>query len=456
MPTLEAYAAELFQRYGVGPDGRPVFGVQYPITSLAVKSIVSNQLLYGGVGPGKFSECWYWRPDTASAADRVRLGTSFTSATGTLIHAGTDYADTTATGESVFICNPEWEPENIAKAIDLTIRSLRHYDRTPIPTKRGDQTYWLSDFAWLKQPSDIVKITQTNRPQIGRNPSFEKWSMGTGGIVTPDDWTLAGAAATMARSTTQNRQGQYTVAITRAGTNCTLLQTPGLLDNGVSSNNGLIGETLTVWGRVYATVATQARLTVLDGTQTLYSSYHTGGSAIEALSKSITVAAAATTLQFGIAVESDNAVVYVDKLRLLRTSSVDDTMINDAYDLNEMTLDRDSYKFDQGVLRFFASSPGLGRQWIIHSNRPYSAFDQTRLNAGTADLDVSDAPLETVAIGTAWRLFKGRYGEDDQRTRDARDAYQTLALRHLYREPSQTSGLNLLPTRLAVGARRQP
>ena len=113
MPTLEAYRQEMHQR-SRHATGR----VLETPTSITATTLVIASLATGTVTSGKYGAKWILRPDAASQpADRVRLTTEtgFASATGTLTHAGANYADITATGESIEIL--EYEPYLLDTAI---------------------------------------------------------------------------------------------------------------------------------------------------------------------------------------------------------------------------------------------------------------------------------------------------------------------------------------------------
>jgi hypothetical protein len=430
-----------------------VWGRSVPVTSLTTLNIVCAQLAFGGVSPQKFAEKWAWRPLTASAADRIRRLTDFTSATGTLIHAGTAYADTTATGEVVFIC--EIEPYLIANAIDQAIRNTRRFDVTGIPSRQGQTDYWLtSSHPWIQEPNDILGIVESDRTELGINRHFDSWNtIGTDGVIQPDGWTIAGASATMARSTTGARRSPYTLAITRSGTDCTVLQTAPLLDSGGVTNTDLRGRTLSVVVRVRSTTgaATQIRGTVLDGTQTLYTSYHTATSgSVEELTTPIVVATAATTLQYGVSVEASNTECQLIEAYLVETLS--NSVRTDAY--WELKLQPDEWRFAQnGALKTRLPSTGIGRRWEIKSQRPYPGFDATRLAAGTADQDSQDAPLETVAVGAIYYLYLAKLGKNSETTKTWKSDWDTLRAKHMYIEDGN-AGIQVNRRQLAPAARR--
>ena len=105
------------------------------IASLTTTTAVVTALATGGRSAQEFVEKWMLRRDTATAADRLRRCTSFTSSSGTLTHAGTNYADTTATSESIEIW--DIEPKFVDQAINATLHRLKREDREIFPRTEG-------------------------------------------------------------------------------------------------------------------------------------------------------------------------------------------------------------------------------------------------------------------------------------------------------------------------------
>ena len=371
-----------------------------PITSLTTTTVVCSQLATGTVASGKFEGKWIVRPGAASAADRVRLCTAFTASTGTLTHAGANYSDTTATDENVEIL--EYEPWFYDEAINIALGKLKKRYQGMLPPR---QTYknWTDDLTWLDKPRDIRKIERVYSPQLTQNRYFQNYSTySSSDVLTPDFWTLAGSAATMARSTTQVWKGGSSLAITRAGTDCTISQT---LDHGLNdgvSGDSLRGQTAGMVARTWSAVASQVRLRITDGTDTTNSSYHTGGSGWEELTASHTVNAAAITLTFSVRVETSNTVAYVGEAAG-HTGTVDDTLRRDNY-RSETEWD---WRADQSGSSFPVELPtaGIGSHWRISALRSYPQADWARLAAGSDESVIIDAPLVTVATGALAHLY---------------------------------------------------
>lgn len=454
MTTLAQYRRAMHTR------SRHQAGRTEQIASLTTTTAVVTALATGTVTAGKYGGKWMLRAETANAADRVRLSTEtgFASSSGTLTHAGAVYADTTATSEFLELC--EYEPYLYDDAIQTTLQSLNREDRLEFPTRNGVTHYWLNDASWVTEPRDVLKVTLKTSPVLSRNRYFEQWNtVNTSGIPVPDWWVISGTSATVARSTTQVRTGQYAAAFTRSGTDCLLTQTVGLLDTGIIATGGsgsLVAQSLQVIAVCWSAVASQMRawISTDGGVTKTYSTYHTGGSGWEELAvASITVPASATNVTFGVSVESSNTVCYVDDCYNV-VSGVNDSVRRDEYPEEDIT-DRISYDQGADTLRMNTPPYGWGSQLCVYSMRPYSGFDATRLAAGSADADVQDAPLVTVALGALWRLYDSVPLTPEHVAAAAhwRKEYEALAAPHLDDETEGRDGLPL-PTMQMAGGRR--
>lgn len=447
MTLLKDYRREMIRR--AAGDGVPVGRLLTP-SAIAAQSVTATALAYGTAPSSRFQNQWMVRADSTSNADRVRLVSGYQSATGQLSHAGTAYVDTTATSETVELL--QFEPYLYDLAINETVGRLKRVDRVGLPTVNGQRRYWIGDLSWIHGPGDIVGIGYSPDPMLTRNRYFEKWlGVDTNGNLTPDTWILAGSGASITRSTTGNRRGTYTAAITRAGTNVTLTQSPGLLETGYSLDT-MRGRTAYAICVVTASSASQVRVGMADGVNTTYSSYHSGGGGIEELDLTFPVDKNATKLDLFVSVEVDGT-VYVDECY---ASIVGDASVKrDSYP--EAMLAPDDYAFEQGAgtPALILPPAGLGTQYVVYSQRPYPQFDSTRILSGTADGDTCDAPLVTVVAGALGRLFEGLSMEPGvDTTRFAAIAqvwnkrFDTLALMHVWRPDMRGPGM---PVPLTVG-----
>ena len=391
--TLKAIRREMLAK-------NQALGLKFNIASLTTTTAVVTLLAAGGFTQGRFFGRFLVRADAASAADRIRRVTDFTASSGTLTHAGTNYADTTATSEILEIL--EYEPWIYDEAINLTLNRLKRRDRTIIPCIPGTSWYDLGDLNWIEEPSDIMEVRWSPSPVLSNNGDFTKWnSYNTSGVLTPDNWTVGGASATAARSTTQVYSGSYSAQLVRAGTNATLTQTIGLLRNGVES---LASDVVTISSMIWSDTASKARISISDGVTTTNSSFHTGGSTWEELSSEVTIGATATTLTIAAQVNVDAGTAYFDKT-MLNYAALNDAIRRGNH--AEYTIPLEDSDFDQyaGSLKIKLPVHGYSSHFIIYSKRPYPQLDATRFLAGSADADVIDAPVDLVAIGAISRLY---------------------------------------------------
>ena len=453
--TLKEFRREMVRRLPGDQLGRVE-----TLASATTTTVVVTQLATGTRASADFAGKWMLRAEAASPpADRVRRCSAFTASTGALTHAGTNYADTTATSEFLEIWNHE--PYMIDNAVQMALARLVRCDRTEFPTISGQMRYPLFQMPWITGAGQIDRITYSPNPVISRDRYLEKWNtVSTAGLLTPDWWTLAGASATVTRSSAINRRMATSTAITRAGADATLTQTIGLLINGTAATNGedLRGKTLTIVGVGYATAANRLRFQVADGTQTISTSYHTGGSSWEELSATITVASTATTLTIAASLETGDTTAYVDECYAIE-NAITDSVRRDSYQEYEIPK-----VLDQGFANpvLLMEPRSRGGQIIVYSRRPYPQFDSTRVAGGTADADSSDAPLIEVATMAIARLFEGlarTQGEDTSRyaqiAGDWNNRAEHLALAHYVQTEPPKGGINLpRPAMRTASARR--
>lgn len=450
MPTLKEIAREMYVR---APG---LIGRTESIASGTATTMVVNALKVGTQSQQVHKDKWLTRRDTSTAADRVRICSNFTSSSGTLEHAGTSYSDTTFTSESVEIT--EFEPIFIDNAINTQLGRLKRRDREVIPTRTGMSRYFIHDLTWISEPSDIIGVTHIDNRVQSRNRLFEKWNDYSSGSLVADNWTLAGASATYARSTTQVRKGKYSAAITRAGTDCTLTQTVDLRETGVAAD-GIKGRTVVGVGVIWSAVASQVRVQVSDGVTTSNSSYHTGGSSWEELTVSHTMSTSATTLTVAVSVETSNTVAYADECYVV-LDGLDDLHRRDSFIEGPLFTPQ----FDQGAgaLALILPEVSTGGQYVVYSRRSYPQFDSTRIVAGTADADTTDAPLVHVAVGAIGRLFEALAGTEHpdwerfERLAGRWNArFEQLALGHTGQDSSEGDGVRFQKGPLAPPAVRR-
>ena len=442
MSTLAAVRQETLQS---GPD----FGGVYLATALAAQTVTVAQLADGGKTAAFGVDRYLLRPDTASAADRVRTCTNFVSSTGVFTHTGTAYADTTVGTEALEV--HIFDPRDLDTGINVALGKIRRLATSILPAVAGRN--WLYNYDWIQQPSDVRLIEYVSSPQLTNNRYLQEWnSYSSAGVLQPDRWTLSGTAATCTRGSTFQWRGQYTASLTPGGAAAGLLtQSVGLLENGVSADT-LRGEVVTVVGVARATDASNVRVWVDDGSGKQYSSYHTGGSTFEELTKQITISSTATMLDCGIEAASGKAVCQVGELYLMYGT------ISDSVRADNYTGDPVWSEYEQGSSGLPVNLPikSFGSHYRIKSYRPYPQFPWSMIRAGTADALVTDCPLQLAYIGGIAELYRKVYGKQDKRTIDAQNDFATMCLDHVY-EPGtsgdSSSGLPL-PTRVFAAPTR--
>ena len=450
MTTLEAYVKRGIDLFA----DETVLGRYVGLTSLTTTTAVAaNALAFGGNSEQRYAQWWGWRPTTTTLADKIRQWDSFAPGTGTLIHSGTNYADTTATGETLFLCPPRMEPYKYRYAVAQAILQMREWDETIVPARRyTNGEYYLSDLPWLQDAASIREVRHRQSNILSRNRDFDKWhSIDTAGVLTPPDhWVLSGTGATVTRGTTNLFDGPHVATLTRNTNDATLLQSVGILPTGVSGDS-LRGRTVTAVLRTRATVADRARVRIFEnGTATASSSFHTGGSTYEVLTCSVTVASTTDTLTFGPSVEDGDTSVNLAQCFLIDGANVSDSDYRD--DHWDGKLSQDQLRYEQGgPLKIHAPNIGFPAQFLICSERPYPGLDPARLASGDADQDESDAPLVPVATGMVAILLEGARHPDAEKWRQKFDA---LRLKHFAMPTDEGGGKTFVRPPLAAPARR--
>ena len=434
--TLDAIVREMLAL-------EPTLGRIDAIASLTTLTAVITALATGTVSSGKYGGKWMKRPETATAGDRVRLSTEagFASATGTLTHAGAIYGDTTATSEELELL--EHEPRLFDEAVQKAINQTRRLDTSMLPTRNAIERYWMHDLSWVAEPSDLWRVYRTANPVLSRNRHMEKWNtVSSGGVLQPDHWTLSGASATMARSTTGVRQGQYSVAVTRAGTNALLSQTVGLLETEVSADS-LRGETVQGVLVGQSSVAASLEVEVTDGVTTTTSSTMTGDNTVREISTAAhVISSTATTLTVRARVKVDET-AYIDQLYLC-FGALNDAIRRDHYPLLWEAVP--AWEQGASTLQLYLPAQAPGGQYLVETWRPYPQFDATRVIAGSADADVSDVPVGIAARGALHFLYAGLPKTPDYEDKAAKwgAAFAQARAQHMLSQRTQRTGLPVL------------
>jgi len=132
------------------------------------------------------------------------------------------------------------------------------------------------------------------------NGGMEQWSGGAN--VAPDDWTLFGSGASVAR-VTDSKQGDYAVALTYGSADAYLKQSSAELV-------GLKGHTVKAWVWVKCSTPNAARLRIRDGVGSSVSAFHNGTGLWEFISLTHEVASSATELSIELHMEAGGTAYY--------------------------------------------------------------------------------------------------------------------------------------------------
>jgi hypothetical protein len=420
-------------------------GALYPVTALAAQSVTSSSAALGGYTNQKWKDYYLLRREAASQpADRVRRVVSYIASTGQWIHEGAAYGDTTITGEDVEL----WKYDPLLyvdPSVNEAIKDIRRLQMVELPSLMTER-HTLHGLPGISSIIEIERIEAASSRQLTRNRFFDHWNDRTSaGVLQPDYWTIAGASATMARSTTQLWRGKYTLAITRSGTDATVTQVVGLLETGVSADS-LRSKQVTAVLVGLASEDIQLRIGINDGVTTTWSSYHTGSSTFEELTVEKTLAATATKCDVVIAINTENAVCNVGEAYAV-TDDVTDTDRRGSYPSHRVYPQR----LEQGSsfpVQLFGG--GRGNCFHVYLRRPYAEFTASRIAGGTADADEADAPLEIVAVGALAKMF-GRLGKVAQAHDEAQ--YMRLHARQYQRDFERMALQHLVQSGASSGSR---
>lgn len=176
-------------------------------------------------------------------------------------------------------------------------------------------------------PSTPIKINYLS------NNGFELWTAGDSSA--PDDWTLAGASAAVAKESTIKKLGSYSAKVTRAGTDCYLYQDI----HAVKGISYWSGKTVTFGCWVYATVANRAFLEVYDGANFTNSSFHTGDSTWQFLTVTHTISSSADKVRLLLYITDGNTSAYYDGAIFVEGSAIPDHYQGGLIDVGSFECD---------------------------------------------------------------------------------------------------------------------
>ncbi|MHC5066389.1 MAG: hypothetical protein ACYTG5_20735, partial [Planctomycetota bacterium] len=226
---------------------------------------------------------------------------------------------------------------------------------------------------------------------IATNGSFLLWSAGVSSA--PDGFDLQGAGATVAQATpTDPIAPPYVAEITRSGADANL---------GLDISNGSPGSYVgsDVGAAVYlrTSVASQARISIDDGTAVTSSAFHTGGGTWERLEVTATIASGATQVRIQIDVVTTDGTVEADAFMAVELQP-GVTTIPEFDEVGEATLS------------VFPADGQLLRNWTMElwslggaslPDRFEAAFGTPTTIARSQDAQIGNYAIEAIGAGIA-------------------------------------------------------
>lgn len=353
-------------------------------------------------------------PDAANTGDRERVLTDWTAASGTATWSG-NRTDTTFSNETWFTIPAEmrYTLTEIQDAIDESLRETRVTVRTVIPTIDRERYYPLTNFSWIRNADDVDRVFYRPAENLLDNERFDVWTNGPGSAsvsANPTSWTIAGSSGVVYRATTKAVRGPYAAQLLRSGTNVTLTQSIGLL------NQQFADSAITIGVRMVGVSANSAslRIGINDGSGTTYGSYHSGGSGLEALTHSRTMASSSTACDIVISLEK-NETVQIDHVHAVEAATVPQYLIDDGSGGQiERGINAPIINFGSVPTIVLGSPVSRKAQLVVVSRAPYPAL--------TSDALESDCPELTLEKGTLAKLTaKRKPGQLRDRLDEIRD-----------------------------------
>ena len=153
-----------------------------------------------------------------------------------------------------------------------------------------------------------------------KNGDFESWSAGA--AADPDNWTIGGGGAAIARESIIVKRGTYSAKITNGLDTIASEQYLAVQTKTGIGINYFKNRTITFGAWVYSATANRARVWIQDDVQPIsYSSYHTGDSTWQFLTTTFTVDNTATLINVGINISVGSVInIYGDGAILVEGS----------------------------------------------------------------------------------------------------------------------------------------
>lgn len=366
-------------------------GYQGSITSGAAGHAILGGLV-GALNDDELNDDLLVMPDAANDSDQTRVIADWGGPAGRATWDG-NRSDVTYTSETYFtIPRNTFTLQECRQAVSRAVTGTKRTYRYIVPTRRA-RTFPLSDLTWLRNADDVDGVFYRGCPGMLANEEMEHWHDGT--TSAPDGWTLSGAGATVARSTTFASFGPYLVQLTSAAADANLTQ-----DVPYQLAKQLIDDlaTVAVKVRVTATVASEGRVGINDGNDTTWSSYHSGDGEPEDLTASRVLTADASRIRVILETATGTNVVSFDRAALVEGSSVDDGYWETGAGgfLNE-EVEFDPLNTGSGVpVLSTRRQYDRGGQFVVVTRRPYADL--------TADSASTEAPEDTIVAKTIFEL----------------------------------------------------
>lgn len=258
-------------------------------------------------------------PDADSDADRSRIVTAWTAASGAAAFAARAQVKT---GERYELYPAGMTTyARVNAAIDEALQRGRRSVQVALPAVDRRRVYPLSlELWWLRSRNDVDGVYRRRSPCLLPNEEFDLWDQGAS--KPPTGWQVSDATKlTVARSTLNVQRKGYSALLTQVGGGgeqrffraVTTLdgQLRGQLANGVHAG-GLFAVAMS---EVVSASAATWRVYVDDGVSVGYSGYHPGDGGRTRLIVAQAIDAAATKLDVGIAAaDTAGATAYVDRV----------------------------------------------------------------------------------------------------------------------------------------------
>ncbi len=353
-------------------------------------SVISDGMRYrfGGDDTGGVGMAIY--EPTGAAADQLRIATTWDDSDGDATVDSLSAA--MSAGDTVeYYLRSDPTPHEFNEAINRVLSETERVVESWLPTIEGVREYTFLNAPWVEARRDVLRVLKRESPNILSNSGFELW--GRGSDAQLQSWVLTGTNATVTRL--DGTHQRFAARLTRSGDNAELTQTIPI------PVVQLIGEQISIFGRVRSGTASVAKLRVNDGQTTSASTAHAGGSDWEELSFTHTVSSTVGgPLQVLCQVITSDTNADFENVVAVEGSSVPE-WLRKYGDQHARTKPIHATVQMSGLLPVVATDRtyGRGSQIVVQSKQPY--FELTA-DSGTGG--VTDLPFECAVTGTIVKL----------------------------------------------------